>query len=82
VTFRRQLVKVDTSGPDQEGCLIFEETGALIAVLVRLSEQHEPEIVGKWFLEHGFGSLNNREHPLFDKIEQAEEWIASSICRV
>ena len=71
------LVKVDTGGPDQEGCLLFDGGGSLIAVLVRLSGQHEEGLSGKWFFEHGFGRLDNREHPIFDSIEEAEQWIAS-----
>jgi hypothetical protein len=71
------FTRVNTGGPDQEGCLLFDGDSSLIAVLVRLSSLHEEGLSGKWFFEHGFGNLDNREHPIFDSIEQAEQWIAS-----
>jgi hypothetical protein len=74
VTFSRQFVQVNTSGPDQEGCLLFDENGALVAIVVKLSGQHEVGTAGKWFLEHGFGSLEF-EHPTFDSVEDAETWL-------
>src|SRR3954467_3012921 len=73
VTLTHHSVRVNTNGPDQEGCLLFDRNGALIGVLVRLSAQHDPEHAGKWFLEHGFGLLDGYEHPLFDTIEDAEQ---------
>jgi len=79
VTSTHQFVRVNTSGPDQEGCLLFDQNGALVGVLVRLSEQHDTEFAGKWFFEHGFGPLDNPEHPLFDTIEEAEQWISSLV---
>jgi hypothetical protein len=81
VTLARQFIDVNTSGPDREGCLLFDKTGALVGVLVRLSPQHEEELVGKWFLEHGFGPLDMRAHPLFDTIEDAEAWVGAHVCR-
>jgi len=72
--FSRQFVRIDTSGPDEEACLLFDERGALVAVLVRLSEQHSRELVGKWFLEHGFGAMETSEHPVFASIDDAETW--------
>jgi hypothetical protein len=72
-------VQVNTSGPDEEGCLLFDKNGALVAVLVKLTGQHEDEVVGKWFLEHGFGILDNFGHPIFDSIEDAEAWVKSGI---
>ena len=54
---------------------------ALVGVLVRLSAQHEQELIGKWFFEHGFGPLDIREHPLFDTIEDAEGWIGAHVCQ-
>jgi len=77
----RQTVRVNTGGPDREGCLLFDRNGALIGVLVQLSAQHDPEYAGKWFLEHGFGPLDHRAHPLFDTIEDAEQWISKLVCR-
>ena len=76
MSLTQQRIKVDTGGPDEEGCLVFRN-GRLIAVLVRLSRTHEGGLDGKWFLEHGFGSLDTPEHPVFDDLPMAEGWIAS-----
>lgn len=76
MTLTRELIKVDTGGPDEEGCLVFED-GRLVAVLVRLSSEHDSSLTGKWFLEHGFGPLDTSEHPIFDDLPAAERWIAA-----
>lgn len=76
MTLTRQSVRVDTGGPDEEGCLVFDN-GRLIAVLVRLSSEHDQMLDRKWFLEHGFGELDTSEHPVFDDLGAAEGWIAA-----
>jgi hypothetical protein len=73
VTLTLQPVRVATGGPDEEGCLVFSE-GRLIAVLVRLSEEHG-ERSGEWFFEAGFGRLDGPAHPTFAAIEDAQDWI-------
>ena len=73
MTLWLQPVRVDTGGEDEEGCLVFVD-GKLAAVLVRLSDQHG-DMAGHWFLEHGFGKLDGVEHPIFDGIEAAQDWI-------
>jgi hypothetical protein len=70
---RLQKARIATGGPDEEGYLFFGDE-RLVAVLVRLSHQHE-EQAGKWFLEHGFGPLDNGEHPIFDDLDAAQSWI-------
>jgi hypothetical protein len=77
----RQFVRVNTNGPDEEGCLLFDEYGALIAVLVRLSTQHATDVAGKWFVEHGFGALDYGEHPIFNSIDEAEMWAKTFIAK-
>jgi len=77
MTFTRQFVKVDTGGPDKEGCLLFDSDDALVAVLVRLTNQHDSEYAGKWFFEYGFGIRTHHGHPLFNGIVEAENWMAS-----
>jgi len=52
--------------------------GRLVAVLVKLSDQHDHDIAGKWFMEHAFGSLG-WEHPVLDTLEDAESWIRANI---
>jgi hypothetical protein len=74
-----QPVLVETGGPDEEGCLVFVE-GKLVALLVRLSDQHEDEgIAGHWFFEAGFGPLDGPAHPSFSDIEAAQGWIAERL---
>ena len=50
MSFTQQFVRVNTGGPDEEGCLLFDNDDTLVAVLVRLSDQHDPEYAGKWLL--------------------------------
>jgi hypothetical protein len=73
MTLALQPVRVETGGPDEDGCLIFAD-GRLAAVLVRLSDQHEG-LAGQWYYEHGFGPFDGPAHPVFPTIEAAQEWI-------
>ncbi len=68
-----QSVRVG-NGFDEEGLLVFDTDQRLVAVLVRLSEQHEHQ-VGHWFLEVGFGQLDGPSHPVFPDLDEAQEWI-------
>jgi hypothetical protein len=74
VTLQPALVQTGTR--DEEGQLVFVD-GKLAAVLVLLSDQHE-DAAGQWFLEHGFGRLN--EHLTFGDLDAATSWIAQQ-CR-
>jgi hypothetical protein len=56
---------------------VFAE-GRLVAVLVRLSDQHD-SLAGQWFFEAGFGRLDGPQHPTFDDIEAAQDWIADRL---
>ena len=76
-TVTRQSVRLNTGGPDEEGCLVFVD-GKLVAVLVRLSTEHG-DAAGRWFLEHGFGPLDTPEQPLFEDLGAAERWIAGQV---
>jgi hypothetical protein len=69
-----QPVRVSTGSADEEGCLVFGD-GRLVAVLVRLSEQHG-EDEGAWYFETGFGRLDGIEHPTFPDLETAQDWVA------
>jgi hypothetical protein len=66
-----QPVTVDTNAPDEEGCLVFAND-RLVAVLVRLSEEHGKK-AGRWFLEHGFGKLDGPAHPDFTDLIEARD---------
>jgi hypothetical protein len=71
-----QPVRVALS-EDHEGRLAFVN-GSLVAVLVRLSELHG-EQAGSWFLEAGFGDLDDPHRPLFPDLESAQSWIAERL---
>ncbi len=72
-------VRVDTQGEDEEGCLVFGDD-RLVAVLVRLSDQHGA-LAGRWHLEHGFGALDGPEHPSFASLEAARGWVGRRLNR-
>ena len=65
MSFRLQPVRVG-NGSDKEGLLVFDADQRLVAVLVRLSEQHEElGLTGRSFLEVGFGPVSDRDPPVF-----------------
>ncbi|MCJ2069679.1 hypothetical protein MKK75_12915, partial [Methylobacterium sp. J-030] len=66
-------VHVATGSDDTDGQLVFAD-GFLVAVLVRLSEQHDA-FAGMWFLEAGFGLTAVRSAPLFANLDAAQDWI-------
>lgn len=66
-------VQVATNSDDAESQLVFAD-GFLVAVLVRLSEQHGAD-AGKWFLEAGFGPVNRVAPSLFEDLGAARLWI-------
>lgn len=68
-----QPVRVAASGDDSHGQLVFVD-GFLVAVLVRLSDQHGAD-VGLWFLEAGFGLTAGMSAPLFLDLAAAQDWI-------
>jgi hypothetical protein len=72
-----QPMRVDTGGNDEEGLLVLADE-RLVAVLVRLSDQHDDK-AGQWFLEHGFGRLDGTAHPTFRDVEAAKDWIAARV---
>lgn len=74
-----QPLRVETGTTDEEGRLVFYG-GKLVAVLVRLSDEHEG-MAGRWFLEHGFGPLDDTRHPTFDGLDPACVWIARRLGR-
>lgn len=73
MTIEFQPVRVNTGSPDEEGRLVFV-AGRLVAVLVRLSDQHE-DASGQWYLEHGFGVLNDPASSTFPSLQVVETWI-------
>ena len=73
MTLRFQPVQVATGSYDTDGQLVFAD-GFLVAVLVRLSDDHD-DLAGKWFLEAGFGRVVTMGPPLFADIDKAQSWI-------
>ena len=73
MTLRLQPVQVATGSYDTEGQLVFAD-GFLVAVLVRLSDDHD-DLAGMWFLEAGFGRVVTARLPLFADIDKAQSWI-------
>ncbi|MGU3537423.1 hypothetical protein [Methylobacterium sp. A54F] len=73
MTLCLQPVQVATGSADQESQLVFSD-GFLVAVLVRLSQDHG-EQAGRWYLEAGFGRLDDRNPPLFVDLDSAQAWI-------
>ena len=72
-----QPVQVATGSDDTESQLVFHE-GFLVAVLVRLSDQHGDD-AGCWFLESGFGPVDHARPPLFADLDAAQAWITKRL---
>ncbi|GJE14549.1 hypothetical protein [Methylobacterium longum] len=77
MSLRLQPVQVATGSDDAESQLVFAD-GFLVAVLVCLSEQHEAD-AGKWFLEAGFGRVDDLNAPLFADVDEAQGWIEQQL---
>lgn len=74
-----QPVRVGT-GTDEEGMLVFDDDRRLVAVLTHLSSQHDG-LAGQWFLEAGFGQLDEMHQPTFIDLEAAHDWIVQRLAR-
>ena len=72
-------VRVGTGTADEDGRLVFCGD-KLVAVLVCLSDEHG-SMAGRWFLEHGFGWLDEPCPPTFDGLDPACAWIARRLGR-
>ncbi len=70
MSLRLQPVRVGTGTPDTESQLVFAD-GFLVAVLVRLSDDHG-HIAGLWFLEAGFGPVEDPCPPTFADLDEAQ----------
>lgn len=77
MNLRLQPVQVATKSDDTDSQLVFAD-GFLVAVLVRLSEQHEDD-AGRWFLEAGFGPIDLNCPPLFIDLDEAQTWILDQL---
>ena len=79
MSLRLQPVHVAAGGHDTESLLVFADD-FLVAVLVHLSDDHEDD-AGKWFLEAGFGRVDDRRQPIFDDLDEAQTWIEQRLGR-
>lgn len=72
MSYEFKPVRVRTGSPDEEGRLV-QRDDKLIAVLVRLSEQHAGD-AGKWVVEAGFAFPDTARDQLFESLRDAEAW--------
>ncbi|AWN54411.1 hypothetical protein [Methylobacterium sp. 17Sr1-1] len=68
-----QPMPIAMGSGDTESHLVFAD-GFLVAVLVRLSDDHEDE-ADMWFLEAGFGRVDDQSQPKFADLDEAQEWL-------
>lgn len=73
MSLRLQPVHVATGSADQDSQLVFAD-GFLVAVLVQLSNDHD-DAAGMWFLEAGFGPVDDPSPPTFADLDEAQGWI-------
>ncbi|GJD48057.1 hypothetical protein OPKNFCMD_0773 [Methylobacterium crusticola] len=77
MNLRLQPVQVLTGSDDTEGVLVFA-AGGLVAILVHLSQEHRDE-AGMWFLEVGFGPVDDPRHPKFADLGAACAFITQCL---
>jgi len=77
MSLQLQPVHVATGSDDTESHLVFED-GFLVAVLVQLSHEHEGE-AGRWYLEAGFGRVDDPSPPTFVDLDEAQGWISDQL---
>ena len=68
------------TGSDEDGMLVFIDGQRLVAVLTRLSEQHEA-MAGQWYLEAAFGWLDGPDHPTFLNLDAAQDWLTQRMAQ-
>lgn len=73
MSLRLQPVHVATGSSDTKSVLVFADD-FLVAVLVHLSDDHE-DAAGMWFLEAGFGPVDDPRPPTFTDLDAAQGWI-------
>ena len=68
------------NGSDEEGMLVFDDDQRLLAVLTHLSDQYDG-VSGHWYLEAGFGLLEELSHPTYADLDAAQEGIRQHLVR-
>lgn len=79
MSLRLQPVHVGTGSRDTESLLVFADD-FLVAVLVQLSDDHD-DAAGMWFLEAGFGPVDDPCPPNFPDLDTAQCWIEQRLER-
>ena len=77
MTLTMRPVQLGANSSDREARLVLEGE-ELVAILSRLTNLHGSDR-GKWYLEIGFGRLDDQDVPLFFTLEDAREWIADHL---
>jgi hypothetical protein len=77
MSYEFEPVRVRTGSPDEEGRLV-QRDKQLVAVLVRLSEQHGDD-AGKWVVEAAFAFPDAARDQLFESLGDAEAWFQRHI---
>ncbi len=70
---------IATDSDDADAVILLSD-GALVAVLVELSDESHGEDRGKWIIEAVFGLRHDRIPDSFPCRESAAAWISSNIC--
>jgi hypothetical protein len=79
---RVENVRIAAGGearPD-EGLLVYGDD-ALVAILVKLDRELALQTRGTWYLQSGFGPIDDFHHPSFKTVEDTLAWIARRLTR-
>jgi hypothetical protein len=80
MTLTLQPIRVAT-GFDEEGMMVLDEEQRLVAVLTHLSDRYG-SLPGHWYLEAGFGRLDEINHPTFSNLDMAKDRIGQRLTGV
>lgn len=72
-------LQIGTDSEDANATILLAD-GALVAVLVELSDESHGDDRGRWVVEATFGLRNGRIPESFPSRESAANWISSNIC--
>ncbi len=73
-------MRIDTGTDDVASQLVLND-GALVAVLVQLSDIHGGD-AGRWCLEAGFGRVDHARPPTFAELDEAKAWTTGQLTDV
>ncbi|MFE1601750.1 hypothetical protein [Methylobacterium sp. ID0610] len=73
-----QPARIATGTGSEDGLLLFAD-GLLVAVVSQLRHSVGDELIGRWFLEAGFGPCAYRAPEVFDTAEDAKQWVRGRV---